>query len=112
MRFDASTSSPAYGEVAAESSDISARTRTRRELTPAEVQMIAKCVEHLRKTGAFIDARRETIPETVTVDAGIVLIELIDERGYAIGLWPHTSANWNVVASCLTKFYQLADQAP
>ncbi len=109
VRLDSSDLSRVHGQVAAEGweADSGRKTRTRRELATAEVRMVGKCVQHLRKAGAFIDARRAPIPETVTVDGNIVLIELINERGYAIGIWPGNSPNWIILRECLTKFYQL-----
>lgn len=102
----------AHGEVSIARSDAGSgrKARSRRELNTFEVRMVSECLTRMRNGNVFVARPRAVTPETVTVDDSFVLIELMDERGYAIGLWPGKSLEEKrVLVECLTNLNKMAD---
>jgi hypothetical protein len=112
VKVDTSSPNHVHGEVTVESWEPNSRgkTRSQKSLTTAQMRIVSECVQQMRKARVFIDARRVPMLESATVDDTMVLIELMDDQGYATGLWPGNSPNWKILSIYLTKFYQLTDE--
>lgn len=111
-RLTSSPSTLVGGEIFAESWDPDSRRKARahRALNAVQVRTFEQCLKQLRRADVFAPRQHVKVPETVTVDDSLVLIELMDERGHALALWPGRSLkDERILSECLTQLYQIAD---